>query len=346
MPPFNRHFFERTQPTTSCVVTAAFLDSLISCTTSGLKLMDSLLCRMSTLNVQRPSTTPFQVWAYISQGLPLMRRSPQGSDPLLLPVFRGLRTSVHQLEVDMKRLSGRADRSHPGTAIAAPLQGSQPLELAQVHITSTPNSASRTNSGAPRRSAQRLPTTQRGSGSCLLCGRLGHIQTLCKDYRCAYCNTAAPGHFAKFCTANPYRGIAARDLPSEALDRVRALARGTPLPPTIIGTHPGTPSTTNATPGTANSAPITTVGSTPNTASRLLQSGELQQPALAAKSHTRAGKKPAGTSTPKSSATTTTKLGPVYKPTFLVKVKGNPWVSGPLPLPLPVKTRTLGHGYG
>ena len=189
---------------------------------------------------------------------------------------------------------GSATRNPPYTPTQPPHRLSQLQAVAQTRrytpaISTTP----------PHRQAfgtqRRNPISSRHRDDpCSLCGRMGHIKTLCDVYFCIHCRVQAPGHMAKFCPQNPYFGIDRRDLPSTALELLHRLEDDA-----YTSTTPITTSLGERTPR------LSDLSTSPNTTTPR-PSNSRRQPIT-----------PNATTIP--TTTTTTALGPTYRPKFIIK---------------------------
>src|SRR5882672_6577489 len=106
MPPFDRHFFEREQPSTSCPLTAGILNSLKWSTMSG---RTSLISLMHAAIISRPVKRRKQLsklWQQLSLEDPTSTKWLHTSSnwPLSPSELARLRTSASKLQQDLRRL--------------------------------------------------------------------------------------------------------------------------------------------------------------------------------------------------------------------------------------------------
>jgi len=134
------------------------------------------------------------------------------------------------------------DKPLPPAASAAGPPQSKPMDGDH-----RPNTTKPTPPSNQRSSTLRGPATEaarRRHNPCRLCNRMGHLQTQCTSYYCFYCDTIAPGHFAKYCTRNPYPGVAVRYLPPGSLGVVnptKQITADTSIGTTLSNTNPTIP---------------------------------------------------------------------------------------------------------
>ncbi|KAF7776534.1 hypothetical protein Agabi119p4_4927 [Agaricus bisporus var. burnettii] len=173
-------------------------------------------------------------------------RSPHGNE-----IFRRIRdinaAPLHK-DSDISEPTPDRHESSPGStsqsdSIPTPPSSIQPQQLHELAIPHTGISPSPnpSNHYPVTRTSGTNSLYRRGRTSCKLCSGMGHIQTECTLYYCHYCNTKAPGHFAKFCSRNPYAGIACRELSPSALAYVDTL-----INPTAVTTSESSPYTYTA----------------------------------------------------------------------------------------------------
>src|SRR5882762_7202888 len=104
MPSLDEHFYTHKPPPTSCLFTAGILDSLHGSTKSGLYLTRSLLQDRSTSTLSNRPPPPLETWNAVSLGMPLLITSKKGSRKSHLSDLMKMRTSVNQLQTDLRRL--------------------------------------------------------------------------------------------------------------------------------------------------------------------------------------------------------------------------------------------------
>lgn len=181
----------------------------------------------------------------------LVRHMPRG--PYLDDLFRRMHSieptrpvkPPHTGQPTANRPPPSVISSSPSREATPPVPAVQPQQPSQVvssHSTlpTPPTTPPRGNAPA---STPRSPfTPRRRDGTCSLCSRVGHQPSQCEVYYCLHCDTNAPGHFAKYCPENPYRGLARRDIPTEdlaKLERAEALVRQANQPTHIPKSIPG-----------------------------------------------------------------------------------------------------------
>ncbi|EKM73726.1 hypothetical protein AGABI1DRAFT_96114 [Agaricus bisporus var. burnettii JB137-S8] len=314
MPTFDEHFYQREQPQTFCPVTAAFLDSLHLCTKSGLMLMNSLLQDVYTFKELKKWTPAFQIWHAFARGLPVATKFSPISRKSIPRHCAHIRTSVNQLQTDMNRLlaapSNLTIQQLPLLLYNFPnlmdwLHHTREFRLLQI-----------------RRTIQYLINLDEGLLQDL------DIQVEPADYVAEWVisrrvarSTIGPGHFAKFCARNPYRGVARRDLPPEAMVLVNAIAFT--VQPPLTHPHSGNATSGTTTPNSvthssdASLAGTSITSHTSHDAELLQQSGQL----LTKQSNLSTSTIYSSNTTSASGPVTTTHLGPTYQPIYKPKSK-------------------------
>jgi hypothetical protein len=153
----------------------------------------------------------------------------------------------------------REDRAPPSSPTTP--RSSQPQA---VDAGDRNNALSQTPQNNRRSSTLRRQSTQEPLhryNTCGICRGVGHITTQCHLYHCSYCDTTSPGHFAKYCSRNPFRGIASRKLPPGTLEVVNYQSHRH----TTISTSTATPNVTTTIPSSILQPNVANLRTTPHT---------------------------------------------------------------------------------
>jgi len=150
---------------------------------------------------------------------------------------------------------------------------------------------------------QSAEDARRRHNPCRLCHRMGHLQTQCTLYWCYYCDTIAPGHFAKYCSRNPHQGVDRRYLPPGTLDVVNPaslISSNTTIGTTVPNSHTKIPATPHSV-SNPNTRTLPSHNPTSKSNTTKLQTGTVSTPT---------------TYTPPTISIAT---GPTYRPVFVVR---------------------------